>query len=158
MAWFPGNKRGTVFAVVIIAVYMLGYFTLANGFEWMRFWPVWLCFALCWFMLYQDQSYGECVAGVEWLARRHRWVRLYELVEVTYPRNPLWPSRLRLRDSGGRRLTIRLRNVRADRLIWDLTYLGIEHSVIAGNARTNEWLHRALYLPRPASHKGGRAR
>lgn len=151
MAWFPGHLRGPLLVVGFWAVVMVAIFTAANGFGWMNLWPVWLVFGFFWFLIYRAQRLKECVAGVEWLARRRRWVRLYELVEVTYLGIPFGPLRLRLRDSGGRKLTIRLRDVRADQLVWDLTYNGILHSVVAGGARTNERLHLDLQVPYPAS-------
>lgn len=133
------------------AAFMLVFCFLTRGTSWLSYWQPWSALVVTWLLVYRQHRLKECVAGVEWLARRKRWVRLYELTEVTYLGIPFGPLRLRLVDSGGRKVTIRLKDVRAERFVWDLTYNGILHSVVAGGAKTNEKLHLDLYVPYPAS-------
>jgi hypothetical protein len=52
-----------------------------------------------------------------------------------------------MEDSEGRRLSLPLTTLQSDRLLWDLVFSGILHSVIAGNAETNGALHVHLHLP-----------
>jgi len=59
-----------------------------------------------------------------------------------------------MRDSGGRKLRYRFIDLSSDRMLWDLTYNGILHSVIAGGAETNWMLRRTLALPYPEPAPG----
>jgi hypothetical protein len=74
-------------------------------------------------------------------------VRTYELVEVKLLKRGRTGNYLRLVDSGGRVLETGYGFVRQNRLVWDLVYNGILHSVISGQATTNMRLHVELGLP-----------
>jgi len=59
-----------------------------------------------------------------------------------------------MRDSEGRKLRYKFVDLSSDRLLWDLTYNGILHSVIAGGAETNGMLRKTLALPYPQPGPG----
>jgi hypothetical protein len=86
-------------------------------------------------------------AGAEWYGTGKRWVRIYELVQVTMSQGRRRDAYLRLVDVHGHDLQVSYAYLRRNRLIWDLVYNGILHSVIAGNARTNMSSRVKLDLP-----------
>ncbi|HEY3606475.1 MAG TPA: hypothetical protein VGL06_03195 [Pseudonocardiaceae bacterium] len=86
-------------------------------------------------------------AGAEWYSTGNRWVRVYELVQVTMSQGSRRDAYLRLVDVHGNELQVSYAYLRRNRLIWDLVYNGILHSVIAGNARTNMSSRAKLDLP-----------
>jgi hypothetical protein len=49
-------------------------------------------------------------------------------------------------------LSVSLSLLEEDRMLWDLVYNGILHSVIAGQAETNGRLHLHLRLPYPSPY------
>jgi len=52
-------------------------------------------------------------------------------------------------------VAVRFVDLSSDRLLWDLAYNGILHSVIAGGAETNWMLRKTLALPCPESASNG---
>jgi hypothetical protein len=92
--------------------------------------------------------------GSDRMAIADKWVRIYELVEVTAHTSGTGVC-VTLKDSGGREVEYKFVELGGtDRLLFDLTYNGILHSVIAGGAKTNPLLHRTLKLPYPESARG----
>lgn len=85
----------------------------------------------------------------EWLQQwRGGWVRTYELAKVTASSH-VTGTQLSLTDRGGRKIQINSEHIQEDRLMWDLVYNGIVHSVVAGGAETNGALHSIFDVPRP---------
>lgn len=150
VAWYPGSRRVAVVVASWWSVIIIGLFSLRNGFGWMVHWWLWGIFGAAIFWIYLSALSGTCAAGAEWVARGRRWVKIYELAEVSY-HTRIGGARLRLRDSGGHRLMIKIEDLHGDRTIWDLVYNGVLYSVIAGGARTNTRLHLDVHVPRPAS-------
>jgi hypothetical protein len=148
LAWYQANCRYPLTVAAWTLGLSVGIITLANGFVWTKYWWAWGIFGLGTFASYRSSWSGACAVGAHWLARGRKWVKIYELVEVTY-RMPIGGARLRLRDSEGRRLTVKVKALRSDRVIWDSLYNGILHSVIAGGARTNSKLHLDMHVPHP---------
>lgn len=144
-AWYPGTST-TLTAVtgVVWCVILGGILVLCNGHLPL---VVWAYIGLASFGLAWSSRTGACTAGSDWVARNRRWVRTYELIEITY--RARFGPRLRLQDSAGRTATIKIESLQGDREIWDLVYNGILHSVIAGGARTDRLLHLVLHLPYP---------
>jgi hypothetical protein len=99
--------------------------------------------------VYASSRVSQCRAGADWVANRRSWVRTYELVKATCHTRAGDPT-LRLVDSTGRHTTLSITTMHNDRDIWDYTYNGILHSVIAGGAQTNGRLHMVLQLPYPS--------
>lgn len=147
-AWRPAGTLRTVSTLTISAVVLPGMLTLANGFEWMKHIVVWLVIVLGLFWMYLAIRTPGCVAGADWFKRGRKWVEIYELTEITY-KLPLGSPKLKLQDSGGRAVTVRVKDLQGDRSLWDFVYNGMLHSIITGNAKTNEKLHLDLHFPRP---------
>jgi len=124
---------------------------LTRGIDSITFWFSWVVLAVVMGVMYAILR-GDCFsAGAEWMASKGKWVRTYELVEVTAHTSGTGVY-VTLKDSGGREVEYKFTDLGgSDRLLFDLTYNGILHSVIAGGARTNQLLHRTLKLPYPES-------
>ena len=132
---------------------------ISGGAAWLtelKDWTTWALFAVFGAIFYLIVRGGRFSAGAEWVAKRDKWVRVYELTKVT-SHGYFNGAGLLLMDSGGRKVKLRFVDLSTDRLLWDLTYNGILHSVIAGGARTNGTLRRTLALPEPAPQLRGDA-
>jgi hypothetical protein len=99
--------------------------------------------------LYIIRSSGRrfTAAGAEWYSTGSRWVRIYELVEVTMSEDSRRGTQLLLADAHENEVRVSYQYVRQNRLIWDLVYNGILHSVVAGNADTDTFTRAKLDLP-----------
>ena len=84
-------------------------------------------------------------AGADWYSSGGRRVRTYELAEVKVIKRDR-SEYLRLTDSDGHTMEVSYRYIRGNRLIWDLVFNGILHSVVNGRAKTNARLHTTLGL------------
>jgi hypothetical protein len=150
LAWYRTTKRYAiqVGAGGALAVAVLVW--LRTGFRvfWLTYWWVWVALAVIGLLVGYTQLRGDdqCAAGVEWLRGRKSWVRTYELVKVK-SLLAIGTPLISMEDSEGRRLSLPLTTLQSDRLLWDLVYNGILHSVIAGNAETNGAVHVHLRLP-----------
>ena len=125
-------------------------------FHWVKYWWAWVGLVVIAFLIGLTQRKGtECSAGVEWLGGRKTWVRTYELVKVKLSVG-VGQFSLSMQDNGGRSLSLPVSALQEDRLMWDLVYNGVLHSVIAGGAATNGQLHRYLGVPYPSPYDTGR--
>jgi hypothetical protein len=150
VAWCAGNHLDAVLFAGFWAVIISGILILNNGFGWLQYWWAWAILVPGIFWIYRSILSGDCAAGADWVAQGRRWVKVYELIEVSY-HSRIGGARLRLRDADGNRMSIKIEVLHANRTIWDLVYNGILHSVIAGGARTNNRLHLDVHVPHPAS-------
>jgi hypothetical protein len=151
LAWYATTRRYAVQLGVgaFLAAFLLLW--LREGFRvsWMRYWEAWAGLVVIGFLVALTQLRGSercCAAGVEWLSGPKGWVRIYELAKVTSLLSLGGPS-ISMQDKAGRRLSMPLATLQEDRVLWDLVYNGILHSVIAGNAETNGAVHLHLHLP-----------
>lgn len=151
-SWFHGSDRHAVIAAGSVAVLIMVPFTIVNGFVWLepRHWPVWAMYLVAVVARYWMLRPGSCAVGADWLARGRRWVQLYELTRIRY-RSILGGPRLLLRDSAGRRVTVKLSTLQADVLAWQLTYNGLLHSVVSGQASASRNTRFNLRLPESAA-------
>jgi hypothetical protein len=128
--------------------------TITRNIDWVKQWGVWVTILLVMALMYVILRGKGYSAGAEWMANKDKWVRVYELVEVTAHTSGTGVY-VTLKDSGGREVEYKFADLGgSDRLLFDLTYNGILHSVIAGGAKTNPLLHRTLKLPYPESARG----
>jgi len=146
LVWYRASRGNAVTTMAIGFVFVAIVFTVGLGLDWVTTWAIWPIIILTFAGIYF--SLRACGAGIDWLARRKTWVKTYELVKVTCRTNHGDPE-LRLVDSDGRGVEVAISDLQGDRRIWDLTYNGILHSVIAGGAQTNGQLHMMLRLPYP---------
>jgi hypothetical protein len=141
---------GAVMAGALVA----GLGILTRGIDSITFWFSWIVLAVVMAVMYAILRGERFSAGADWVASQGKWVRVYELVEVTAHTSGTGVY-VTLKDSGGREVEYKFADLGgSDRLLFDLTYNGILHSVIAGGAKTNPLLHRTLKLPYPESARG----
>lgn len=152
LVWEPPDRyrqlrAGAVaFVLQTLGVCVLQGFSLA----WMSVPWCWLLILVFSVLVALGARQEPLAVGAEWLRVGRRWVRLYELAEISTirRRGDLY---LRLADRDGRRLTVNAENLRQWPLMWDLVYNGMLHSVIAGGAKTQAY--GVLGLPRPAEQE-----
>ncbi len=149
LAWYCGSVRGAI----VTGLWGTGLITVVVSgrdrfrFHWVHYWEFWVIFIGFGVVSGLAQLRGtRCSAGAEWLRGRKSWVRTYELVKLKNSPS-LWGVSVRMWDSGGRELRVSVDALKRDRLLWDLVYNGILHSVVAGNAETNGAVHQSLRLP-----------
>lgn len=146
-AWRPTRTLGEILAVAVMGFVIISVSTLTRGFEWMSYPSVWILLIFVLVFIYLLIRTRGCVAGADWFKQGRKWVETYELVEITYKLRAGSP-RLKLQDPDGRKVTVRVKDLRSDRDVWDLVYNGILHSIVAGKVKTNEKLHLDLHVPR----------
>ncbi len=152
LVWFRTTQYGSVLTAGAIALLFLVYTVIQKGIGWLferENLEVWAILAGIFVVFYWFFRRDRLSAGADWVARGKKWVRLYELTKVTSHSYPYWGAGVCLCDSGGRKLRCRFVDLSSDRLLWDLTYNGILHSVIAGGAETNWQARKTLALPEP---------
>jgi hypothetical protein len=157
LVWFRPSRRGALWSAGLFGLMVAVAITVTRSIDWVEIWGVWLIIVLGMALIYVIQRGTSFSAGAEWLAAQRTWVRTYELL-VAKARASGTGVYIQLEDAGGRKLEYKFTDLGgSDRLLFDLTYNGILHSVIAGGAETNALLHRTLKLPYPASarHEGG---
>ena len=150
LVWYRESSRGSVISTVVVVLLAATILTLSRGTAWIvhaKYWGVWAIFAVSLVVVYFISRADRFSAGADWVARGKKWVRVYDLVKVTCHSYPYYGAGVCMRDSGGRKLRYRFIDLSSDRLLWDLTYNGILHSVIAGGAETNWMLRKSLALP-----------
>jgi hypothetical protein len=151
LAWYRESRTGALIGAVIAGALVAGLGILTRGIDSITFWYSWLVLAVVMAVMYAILRGKGYSAGAEWMATKDKWVRVYELVEVTAHTSGTGVY-VTLKDSGGREVEYKFADLGgSDRLLFDLTYNGILHSVIAGGAKTNPLLHRTLKLPYPES-------
>ena len=150
LTWFRKNQKSARIGAIGLGLLLVAMLCIRNGFGWLenpKYWAVWLLVLGFAAYIYFTTRHQRPSAGAEWLARGKKWVRTYELVKVTCY-TTLNGAYLRLVDGDGRKMWYPLVDFGLDdRLLWDLTYNGILHSVIAGGAKTNGMARRAIALP-----------
>jgi hypothetical protein len=157
LAWYRASSRGSVISAVMVVLLAAVILTFNRGTGWLvhaKYWGVWAIFATSLVGVYFLSRSERFSAGADWVARGSKWVKVYDLVKVTCHSYPYWGAGVCMRDSGGRKLRYRFSDLSSDRLLWDLAYNGILHSVIAGGAETNWMLRKSLALPYPEPGEG----
>jgi hypothetical protein len=153
LAWYQVARAYAVSVGCIGSVLTAGLLTIRDSLAWTHYWWVWLVLIVIGLLVGYTQWRGDgrCSAGARWVMGRKNWVRTYDLVKVTASLSA-GGSVIDMRDADGRRLSVSLSLLEQDRMLWDLVYNGILHSVIAGQAETNGRLHLHLRLPYPSPY------
>jgi len=154
LVWYRESRRGSVIGAVIFGLALAGILSLTRGTGWLTHWVVWVFLAVWLVVIYLISRTERFSAGADWVARGNKWVKVYDLVKVTCHSYPYWGAGVCMRDSSGRKLRYRFSDLSSDRMLWDLTYNGILHSVISGGAETNWMLRKSLALPYPEPGEG----
>lgn len=132
----------------MVLLLAIGTTVVLGTLEWLTAWYIWLIIGVGVGLIYLADRQTEVSVGAEWVQSRGRWVRIYELTKAT-PHTRGLVIEIDFTDRDGRKLSVRSDYLQKDRLMWDLVYNGVAHSVIAGGAKTNRLLHRAFKVPRP---------
>lgn len=74
------------------------------------------------------------------------WVDVYQLTEVRIKAAGV-NQMLRLKDSAGRQVSVKISDVQRNQALWDLAYNGILHSVVVGSADPPKGTRTILELP-----------
>jgi hypothetical protein len=125
---------------------MVVFFTIVHGFSWVKYWQIWAVFLLTSAAIYAKTYTRAVSVGAEWFSVSRSWVSTYDLVRISY-RTGIRGTRLTMRDSEGRRLSVKLEEIQADRAIWDYCFSGMLHSVVSGRAQVNARVHLDLHIP-----------
>lgn len=156
--WYKESKYRKItiysctFAILVVGTTVISFLDGDSGFDWLPYWQIWALIALGSLLPTAPLSYSVYSAGADWfkydvvrfgLARRNRFVRLYELKQIACT----WATsgwHLQLMD-GKRGVDLPLMDYQHDRRMWDLIYNGILHSVAAG-AKLDEITIKQLEL------------
>jgi hypothetical protein len=111
-------------------------------------WWVWLIAVVAGVGIFFSVKADRCAAGADWFMYQKSWVKNYDLVEIKtrFYSNTIY---VYMTDGEGRKVEAPLTAIQQDRLIWDLLYNGILHS-IAGGAELKGTASR-YFGSRPAS-------
>jgi len=149
-AWFASKVIG-VLVLIVVGVISL----TQHGLAWTTSaWQAWVGIAVPAFAMWVSIRRDWLAAGALWVQNRRAWVALYELTRVEFQERVLlgWgqvdrPVILRLQDSAGRSVMLRLRAVQANPRMWDLVYNGILHSVASGTCDISPKAYFGLGFP-----------
>lgn len=158
LAWYRSSRSYAVQVGIIGFVVAALLLSARDGFQfhWVKYWWAWAVLVVIAFLVGLTQRRGtECATGVEWVRGRKTWVRTYDLVKVKLSLG-IGQWSLNMQDRDGRSLSLPVSALQQDRLMWDLVYNGVLHSVIAGGAATNGQLHRYLRVPYPSPYDAAR--
>lgn len=151
LEWRQETTRSSVWAGVVTALLVLGLPTVNSwSFDWMAR-PSWwaffgpLAFIGGWIMY---KAFGKMwiAAGATWLQTGRFWVDVYQLTEVRIKAAGV-NQMLRLKDSVGREVSVKISDVQRNQALWDLVYNGILHSVVSGSADPSRGTRTILKLP-----------
>jgi hypothetical protein len=150
--WFRLRRGYTLFIAALVTIVIAVLITLTVAHDALTVPSTWLVLLASlgiYYLIGRSERYS---AGADWAGRGSRtWVRTYELVSVKAS-DVGGKVQVIMKDSGGRTLLYVVKEVfDDDRRIWNYTYNGILHSVIAGGAETNDALHELLGVPYPES-------
>lgn len=133
LAWYKSSRRGALSAGLIGVVLIVGALFLIKGLnvKVLETWWVWLVAVLAGVGMFFSTKKSWCAAGADWFSFQKSWVRVYELVEIKtrFFSNTIY---VYLVDVAGRKTEAPINIIQADRLIWDLLYNGIRHSIASG--------------------------
>lgn len=141
LAWYRSSRRGALSAGIVGVIVIVGALYLIKGFnvKVFEYWWVWLIAILAGVGIYFSTKKSWCAAGADWFTFQKSWVKIYELAEIKtrFFSNTIY---IYLTDEDGRKVEAPLNIIQEDRLIWDLLYNGIRHSIakgaeLAGTAR-----------------------
>jgi hypothetical protein len=133
LAWYRSSRRGAFSAGIVGVVLIVGGLYLVKGFDLkvLEFWWVWLVAIAAGVGMFFSTKASWCATGADWFTFQKSWVKTYELTEIKtrFYSNTIY---VYLTDSDAHKVEFPIHIVQKDRLMWDLVYNGIRHSIAKG--------------------------
>ncbi|GDY33958.1 hypothetical protein [Gandjariella thermophila] len=156
LAWYRASWYGTVrlgivgFVILLVGAAVLGYIK-GYGLHVFSLWFTWLVMGLAAVGIAASTRKDWCAAGADWVMHQGAWVLTYELTEIK-TRGISNTIYVYLTDKDGRKIDASIDILQSDRLVWDLLYNGMRHSVakgaaLKGTARSALGLHPPTSTP-----------
>jgi hypothetical protein len=159
LAWYRSSRRGAWSAAIIGVVLIVGILFLIKGMDVriLETWWVWLVAILAAIGMYFSTKKSWCAAGADWFTFQKSWVDIYDLVEIKtrFISNTIY---IYLTDADGRKVEAPINIIQQDRLIWDLLYNGIRHSIAKGaelKGTARNYFHTGLANDATEEHPPG---
>ena len=135
LAWYRSSRRGALVAAVAgVVVIMLVLFVIKGlNVQVLELWWLWLLAFAAGVGIYFSVKADSCAAGADWFTYQKSWAKTYELTEIKthFYSNTVY---IYLADVDGHKVEAPINVIQQDRLIWDLLYNGIRHSIVKGAA------------------------
>ncbi|HEY4455997.1 MAG TPA: hypothetical protein VGN81_16915 [Pseudonocardiaceae bacterium] len=136
LAWYRASWRGSIVAgiggfVFLSVLFVVLSLVKAGDLSLLKYWFFWLLAALAALGIAASTKVARCSAGADWLKLKKSWVKTYELTEIKtqFLSNTIY---VYLTDKDGRKIDEQINTLQQDRLIWDLLYNGVRHSIASG--------------------------
>lgn len=130
-SWWSAIRLGVGAIIILIIGVALLSLSKGHGLNMLGWWFTWVIILLGALGITASTKKDWCAAGSDWLLHQKAWVRTYELTEIK-TRGASNSIYLMLTDSEGRKIDADLSLLQTDRLVWDLLYNGMRHSVAKG--------------------------
>lgn len=145
LEWYRHSQRyaiGMGVAAFVVIGILVG-FRQGLDYSWLGIWWMWVILAVAGLGMYGIFRQVDPAVGADWLKVGGTWVLLYELTDIKV-RHRGMSMHLDLKDSGERKVQVRVDELQEDRDLWDLVYNGLLHSVLINGATTNHAVHSRL--------------
>jgi hypothetical protein len=133
LAWYRSSRRGAWSAGIVGVILIVGILFVIKGFEIrvLEIWWVWLVAIAAGIGMYFSTKASWCATGADWFTFQKSWVKTYELTEIKtrFYSNTIY---VYLTDTKNHKVEFPIHIVQKDRLMWDLLYNGIRHSIAKG--------------------------
>jgi hypothetical protein len=154
LAWYRASWYGTLttglvgLLILIIGIAIISLLK-GVGVRMLGAWYIWVLVILGSVGIAASTRKDWCAVGADWLMHQKAWVLTYELTEIK-TRGISNTIYVYLTDKDGRKVDASINILQKDRLVWDLLYNGMLHSVAKGAALKGT-ARSALGLKEPAS-------
>lgn len=136
LAWYAASWRGAIsffvgMFVLLFVISAIVSLTKGGDLRLFRYWFPWAIIIVFSLLAAIGSKKQRCAAGADWFMLKTSWVKTYELSEIkmNFRSNTHY---IYLTDKDGRKLDEQINLFQQDRLIWDLVYNGILHSIAHG--------------------------
>lgn len=148
LEWYRHSQRysiGMGLAGFVLIGILIG-FRQGLDYSWLSMPWTWAALAVAGLGMYEIFRLVDPAVGADWLEVGRTWVLLYELTDIEV-RHRGMSMHLDLKDSGGRKVQVKVDELQEDRDMWDLAYNGLLHLVVTNGATTNWAAHSLLEVP-----------
>ncbi|WP_245556217.1 hypothetical protein [Actinopolyspora mortivallis] len=146
LEWYRHSRRyaiGMGVADSMVIGILIG-FRQGFDYDWLSIPWMWLFLSATGLGMYGTFRLVDPAVGVDWLKVGRAWVLLYELTDIKV-RHRGMSMHLDLKDSGVRKVQVKVDELQEDRDMWDIVYNGLLHSVVTNGATTNWAAHSFLW-------------